>query len=178
MVAPLVVLVGKPSEIHGQIDQVLQTRAVLLIAPTSEDARLWLKALEDSPEECTSLAPIQAGDLEVDLAIHRASWRGEILPLTENELQILSLLDSVPRRAWSFGEILKEVWGDTYRGDSSLVRSAIKRLRRKLARAGGELRVEAVRGVGFCLAACEKAGPIPGGRAERIPKPGWEKEGC
>lgn len=172
----LLVLVGRVPDIREQVEHALESRSVVLVAPTREDALLWLRNLGESRGE-SSQTRVRRGNLEIDLTSHRASWRGEILPLTEHELQILAVLASVPGRAWSFGELLEQVWGVTFRGDSSVVRSAIKRLRKKLARTGGKLSVEAVRGVGFCLAACEDASMLPSGRAERAPKPGWQDEG-
>lgn len=86
----------------------------------------------------------------LDLAAHRVYWRGLALPLTEHEFQMLAALMEPPGRACTYDELRKRVWGTEY-GDASLVRTAVKRLRRKLPRAGVTVRIEPVHGVGFRL---------------------------
>lgn len=170
MAFSLVVLVGNEPETRRRIEEAFETGSAFLVAPTMEQARSWFRTLAEVPEEDPSPAPVQCGDLEIDLTGHRVRWQGEILCLTEREFQILAVLASAPGRAWSFGDLLERVWGITYLGDSSPVRSAIKRLRKKLAGTGGKLKVEAVRGVGFCLVASNDASIAPDGRGEGVPQ--------
>jgi DNA-binding response OmpR family regulator len=63
----------------------------------------------------------------------------------------MDALAEEPGRALSFRELLANVWNIGAHGDASIVRAAVKRLRRKLSVAGAEVRIEAVRGVGFRL---------------------------
>jgi two-component system, OmpR family, response regulator MtrA len=51
---------------------------------------------------------------------------------------------------WTYQRLFQAVWGGSYLGDTSILHSAVKRLRRKLRAAGG-LSVQTVRGVGYRL---------------------------
>lgn len=102
------------------------------------------------------LAASQAvlGDhLKLDLAARTAISNGVELPLTRQEFELLRCLSGLPLRAWSFGELAQSVWGIDEPGDCSLVRSAVKRLRAKVAALADGVAVESVRGVGYRLRA-------------------------
>jgi DNA-binding response OmpR family regulator len=62
---------------------------------------------------------------------------------------LLAILAARPGRAISFGEFLTAIWGTQVGTDQAVVRSAIKRLRAKLAAARAEIVIEAVQGFGF-----------------------------
>src|SRR5581483_6438435 len=81
---------------------------------------------------------------------HRTAAAGNLrLDLTEHELAMLATLSEQPGKARTFAELAAK--GGEWFGDVDSVHSAIKRLRRKLARAGVEARIESVRGYGFRL---------------------------
>jgi DNA-binding response OmpR family regulator len=94
---------------------------------------------------------VDAGELVIDLTSRQARWRDRVLPLTDRELSLIAFLAQDPGRAWSFAELSNHVWGGTHYGDRGQVRAAVQRLRGKLADAGVEVTVEAVRGVGYRL---------------------------
>jgi two-component system, OmpR family, response regulator MtrA len=103
-----------------------------------------------------SLAPppgvVNLGDLVIDTAGHLVTWRGQPLPLTRLERELLGRLASPPVAVWTYQRLFDAVWGKAYLGDTSILHSAVKRLRGKLRAAGGGLGVETVRGVGYRLA--------------------------
>jgi DNA-binding winged helix-turn-helix (wHTH) protein len=107
--------------------------------------------------------------LEIDLGARHVHWAHRPLDLSEHEIGLLSLLAAPAGRARSFKELFAQVWGTEYRIDPPVVHSAVRRLRRKLADAGADLRLESVRGYGFRLAgtpgAAAPSGPPPGARA-------------
>lgn len=92
------------------------------------------------------------GDLVVDVAGHLITWRGRPLPLTRLERELLARLASQPISVWSYQRLFDAVWGKAYLGDTSILHSAVKRLRSKLRTVEGGLGVETVRGVGYRLA--------------------------
>lgn len=149
----IIVMDGSPADLRLLID-VLSAGAVLLVAPSAEIARQivagWLG-------RDRTFAPghdvVQCSDLRIDLTEHRADWDGTPLQLTERELQLLATLGSDLGRAWSFRGLVARVWGTTYYGDPTQVRSAIKRLRKKMSMAGAQVDIESVRGLGFRLTA-------------------------
>lgn len=92
------------------------------------------------------------GNLLIDLTEHRVLMGQLELPISERELAILAALCEEPGRARTFAELATATPGDgAWLGDTELVHSAIKRLRRKLAKAGAEAIIESVRGYGFRL---------------------------
>jgi DNA-binding response OmpR family regulator len=89
------------------------------------------------------------GDLEIDRRSHRVLLRGEELPLTPKEFDLLSLLALDPGAMVTRREILAEVWDPHWYGTSKTVDVHIASLRKKL---GNPKWIETSRGVGFRLA--------------------------
>lgn len=91
------------------------------------------------------------GGLEVDLDARRATYRGRDVRLTEQELRILSALARYPGRALSYDELSIAAWSSNSFGHTDPIRSAIKRLRRKLEIVRADSEIQAARGYGFRL---------------------------
>jgi two-component system response regulator MprA len=90
-------------------------------------------------------------DVEVVPSAREANRAGEPLELTAREFDLLELFMRHPRQVMTREQILQEVWGFDYLGDSNLVDVRIKYLRDKLE-AGGRTRViQTVRGAGYTL---------------------------
>ena len=116
-----------------------------------------------APAEAGEPAParVNLGELAIDAADHVVTWRGEPLALTRLERELLARLASPPVGVWTYQRLFDAVWGGSDLGDSSILHSAVKRLRRKLRAAGapadtavapgGVLAIETVRGVGYRL---------------------------
>jgi len=75
---------------------------------------------------------LEKGTLRVDLDNYQATLNGEKINLTKKELELLWTLASSPGRAFSRENLLNQLWGYDYFGDSRTVDSHIKRLRQKL----------------------------------------------
>jgi DNA-binding response OmpR family regulator len=90
--------------------------------------------------------------LEIDRAAHRAIFGSTSLDLRRLEYALLVHLAHDPGRVCTKEELLRDVWGFRSRGSTRTVDSHACRLRRKLALAGAEDWVTAVRGVGYRLA--------------------------
>jgi hypothetical protein len=95
---------------------------------------------------------VSLGDLAVDSVDHVVTWRGEPLALTRLERELLARLASSPAGVWTYERLFGSVWGGAYLGDTSILHSAVKRLRRKLRAVEGGPQVQTVRGVGYRLA--------------------------
>ncbi|MDQ3953420.1 MAG: response regulator transcription factor [Actinomycetota bacterium] len=93
---------------------------------------------------------VTAGDLEVDVAAHKASRAGSPIDLTATEFKLLVALTRHAGQVMTREMLLELVWDYDYLGDSRVVDMAIKRLREKVDRDGdGHRLIETVRGVGY-----------------------------
>ena len=91
-------------------------------------------------------------ELVVDLARHEARWHGGLLHLAPQDFSLLCLLARRPIRAWSFQELLTAIWHYQAHSDTSNVRMAVGRLRRRLAQEHVPVWIRSVYGYGFILA--------------------------
>jgi two-component system KDP operon response regulator KdpE len=73
-----------------------------------------------------------AGELEVDMTKRVVHLRGELVKLTRTEYELLAYLVNNIGKVLSHNEILQNVWGPEYGGESEYVRVFIGQLRRKI----------------------------------------------
>ena len=95
-------------------------------------------------------APLQVGDLRLDLRARRAMQGDVEVALTAREFQLLTFLVRHAGRVVSKRDILAGVWEDGYEGDPNVVEVYVARLRRKL---GSAPPIETLRGMGYRLGA-------------------------
>lgn len=88
-----------------------------------------LRRVEWTPKPETHL---RVRDLELDMPRRQATIRGERLPLTPIEYGILVLLMRNAGQVVNHADLILSVWGDEYKGDYSVLRVNISRLRQKL----------------------------------------------
>ncbi len=94
----------------------------------------------------------RVGLLEIDTLARKAKIEGDSLPLTQLEFDLLETLVRHADQVLSRQQLLDQVWGYDYYGDTRAVDSAIKRLRAKLQAAGGDPRIiTTIRGIGYRL---------------------------
>jgi two-component system phosphate regulon response regulator PhoB len=58
--------------------------------------------------------------------------RGEVITLAPKEFRLLELFMSYPRRVWSREQLIEQVWGIDFMGDSKTVDVHVRWLREKL----------------------------------------------
>lgn len=147
---PLIVCVSSDVAVRERLVRQLDPHGVVLICADLEEVRAIL--FPPPPTEPPPVAQLRTvGDLVVDPVGYRVTWRGEPLPLTGLERRIMGCLADPPLEVWTYQRLFGQVWGGAYLGDTSILHSAVKRLRGKLREAGRELEVETVRGVGYRL---------------------------
>ena len=76
--------------------------------------------------------PMEFNGLQIDTAQRRVLQAGEVIHLSRTEFGILAALAREPGRVITPAELLKEVWGEEYVAEHSLLRTAIWRLRQRL----------------------------------------------
>lgn len=102
--------------------------------------------------EMADIDRLQAGELSVDVAGHRASYLDAPLLLTQSEFEILTVLVRNRGQVLSRPQLLEETQGVAYEGYERSIDQHIKNLRGKIRRAGGSTAlIQTVYGVGYRL---------------------------
>ncbi len=92
---------------------------------------------------------LEAGAIRLDPDAHRAWVGGDEVALTATEFRLLRLLVERRGRVQSRAQLLRDVWDYTEDVDSRTVDTHVRRLRRKLRPADGQ--IETLVGVGYRL---------------------------
>ena len=90
---------------------------------------------------------LKSGDLNLDLTRRTAEIKGEKIPLTYKEFELLKVFLKNPETAHTREKLFFTVWGSGYIGDSRTLDMHIKTLRQKLKEYGKC--IETVRNVGY-----------------------------
>ena len=94
---------------------------------------------------------VQYNDVRLDPKQHEA-WRGERkLSLTVTEFNLLYYFLRHPRQVLERNQILMDVWGYDFGGDSNVLEIYISYLRKKLEAENEPRLIQTVRGVGYML---------------------------
>lgn len=88
--------------------------------------------------------------LAVDLSNYTVLLDGEELEMPPKEIELLYFLVSHPNKVYTREQLLEQVWGFDYFGDSRTVDVHIKRIREKLAqKSESDWQIKTVWGVGY-----------------------------
>jgi DNA-binding response OmpR family regulator len=98
-------------------------------------------------------ARLTVRDLEIDLASRVVRVRGQQVPLSAKEYELLVALAEDPERVFKKEELLRNVWGFRSLGRTRTLDSHASRLRRKLGQVSDTAFVLNVWGVGYRLVA-------------------------
>jgi OmpR family response regulator NblR len=107
--------------------------------------RFYLHPIETVTEQ------LRFGDLVLDLASRRLSYKTSHIDLTMKEFELLRYLMAHPREVLSRDQILENVWGDEFQGESNVIEVYIRYLRLKMESEGQKRLIHTVRGVGYVL---------------------------
>ncbi|MFC9969509.1 winged helix-turn-helix domain-containing protein [Spirillospora sp. NPDC127200] len=135
------------------INELLRFDSAVVVVRAVEHAARWM-AQEHAPAPAAGPGGgehVRVGRLEIRPGERRVLWGGRPLELSQQEVGILTCLAGAPGRAYSFKEITEAAWGCAHRIEPTVVHSALRRLRRKLAEAGAQVGIESVRGYGLRL---------------------------
>lgn len=87
--------------------------------------------------------------LSVDLSRYELKVKGKVVDAPPKELELLYYLASHPNHVFTRDQLLDEVWGFEYYGDSRTIDVHVKRLREKLEGASDDWSLKTVWGVGY-----------------------------
>ncbi len=82
--------------------------------------------------------PFDLGDLAIDYADRSVTVAGSPVRLSATEYKLLLELSTNAGRAMTRDQIMQQVWGSEYSGETDLLRATIKNLRRKLGDDAGD----------------------------------------
>jgi DNA-binding response OmpR family regulator len=92
---------------------------------------------------------VKYDSLRINLTNYELEVSGKVIDTPPKELELIYHLASNPNRVYTRDQLLDEVWGFDYYGDSRTVDVHVKRLREKLENISGEWSLKTVWGVGY-----------------------------
>ncbi len=149
---PIIMLTAKGEEIDRVLGLELGADDYIVkpFSPREVIARIKavLRRLGDAhPTAGGSL--LRFSGLEISLDNYQVKVNGEVVPFTPKEVEILYLLASHPGQVMDREQILSQVWGYDYFGDTRTVDTHIKRIRQKIGVEGAAWGLITVYGVGY-----------------------------
>ncbi len=97
-----------------------------------------------SPEENL----LTVGNTSINLKCYEVKVDGENVLLSPKEVEILHLMASHPRQVFTREQLLDSIWGFEFNGDTRVVDTSIKRIRKKLPE-NTSIVIKSVYGVGY-----------------------------
>ncbi len=91
----------------------------------------------------------RVGKLTVNPASYEVRFDGELLQLTRKEYDLLCYLMKNRNRALTRDELLNQIWGYEYTGDTNVVDVYIRYLRHKIDERFGVRTIQTIRSVGY-----------------------------
>ena len=110
-----------------------------------------IKAVLRRTQKKTDSKIYEVQNIRMDVKKHEVYVDGERVVLTLKEFELLKRLMENPEVAWSRDQLLEEIWGYDFRGETRTIDVHVRTLRQKLGSAGDL--VETVRGVGYRIGA-------------------------
>jgi len=92
---------------------------------------------------------LEFDNLVIDKSAFNIVVKGETMEIPPKEIELLYFLASSPNRVFTRAQLLDDVWGFDYFGDSRTVDVHIKRLREKLQDVSAKWEIKTVWGVGY-----------------------------
>ena len=95
-------------------------------------------------------------NLSIDMNAYQVEICGKRIDLPPKELELLNFLASHPNRVFTRNQLLDDVWGFEYFGDSRTVDVHVKRLREKIDGVSDKWSLKTVWGVGYKFEVAEQ----------------------
>ena len=118
-----------------------------LIARIKAVLRRYKTAPQPAPQPTVKC--VEYTDLIINRTNYSVTYMGNIIDMPPKELELLYFLASTPNHVYTREQLLEEVWGFDYFGDSRTVDVHIKRLREKVEGAEDGWQLKTVWGVGY-----------------------------
>lgn len=112
-------------------------------------ARVKAVLRRTEPQEAPSSKEVSFKNLSINIENYELKINGVQVDAPPKEIELLYFLASNPNRVYTREQLLEEVWGFDYFGDSRTVDVHIKRLREKLEGVDADWQLKTVWGVGY-----------------------------
>ncbi len=149
---PIIMLTARGEEIDRVLGLELGADDYIVkpFSPREVMARIKavLRRLSDNSQEKKSHS-LQFDGLEISLDNYQVKVAGEVIPCTPKEVEILHLLASHTGQVMDREQILSQIWGYDYFGDTRTVDTHIKRIRQKISLQNAPWGLITVYGVGY-----------------------------
>lgn len=120
------------------------------LKPYRSDEFLKLVHLYLQPD-ITNAEQLRFADLVLDLSTRQALRNGRVIELTMKEFELLKYLMEHPREVLTREQILENVWGYDFMGESNVIEVYVRYLRLKIEDDGEKRLIQTVRGVGYVM---------------------------
>jgi DNA-binding response OmpR family regulator len=152
MTAPILMLTAKTDEVDKVVGLELGADDYVTKPFSMRELLARVRALLRRAETVSTAETeaLTAGDVQVDLRRREASRRGETLALKPKEFELLIFLLRNRGRAFTREQLLDQIWGYDFAGDTRTVDVHISWLRQKIEDEPAKpTRLITVRGVGY-----------------------------
>lgn len=110
-----------------------------------EQINVYLQPEINIPEQ------LRFGELILDLNTRQVIRQEQVIDLTMKEFELLKYLMSNPQQVVTREDIIENVWGYDYRGESNVIEVYIRYLRLKIESQNYKRLIQTVRGIGYVL---------------------------
>ncbi len=107
------------------------------------------RSAQAAPDGAEGGKKISYDNLELDLDRYELKVKGKTVEAPPKEMELLYFLASHPGRVFTRDQLLDEVWGFEYYGDSRTIDVHVKRLREKIENASENWSLKTVWSVGY-----------------------------
>jgi DNA-binding response OmpR family regulator len=154
-IVPIIMLTAKDAEVDRVLGLELGADDYVTKPFSTRELASRIRAVlrrRDLEREAVAGSVVRAGDVEIDLAAHKAAVAGRDVRLTPSEFKVLALLAREPNRVFSRWQIMEHLWEATYVGTARAADVHVANLRRKIEDDPGRPeRIVTVREAGYKL---------------------------
>jgi phosphate regulon transcriptional regulator PhoB len=147
---PLIMLTAKGEEIDKVLGLELGADDYITKPFNTRELLARIKARLRRVYDTDKSSEISNGDIRLDINNLQVYIRGEEIVLTPKEFELLRILVRHPGKAYSRDELLEQIWGYEYLGDSRTVDVHVRHLRQKIESDPSKPDyIETIRGLGY-----------------------------